>query len=221
MAGKPDARSACQNWYQNIANWTQERTSFHIRPAQKTDMMAVNQLRAAAFSEATEFRLKRMEPVLWDIQDDNALILNVINGAGEIVATMRGVIASTQAEVEAQLEARLPPSLDLKGSVMILERGATRRDVRGMGLNSVLRLYFLRWAHERGIAHMLGSIYAGAPRTGVMKAIGYKFHEIIEDMDQWPVENLSPRMIAALDLDADGDKAIRLLAEKHRHLIQK
>ena len=42
----------------------------------------------------------------------------------------------------------------------------------------------------------------------------------LEDLDRWPVENLTPRLIAALDLDQDGDQAIQFLEAKPAEINQ-
>jgi hypothetical protein len=74
---------------------------------------------------------------------------------------------------------------------LVLTRAATLRVLRGSGLNSALRYHFL--VAGFGLQCALGSVYAGAPRSGVMAAAGYEFL----NGDFWEAE-VRPRRVCQL-----------------------
>jgi hypothetical protein len=84
---------------------------------------------------------------------------------------MRGTIVADRNTAEQQLECTVELERSLFPAV-ILERAATRRDVASLGLNSLLRYYFVT-AAQPVARSVIGVVFDGAPRLRVLTEIGY------------------------------------------------
>ncbi len=136
---------------------------------------------------------------------------------GVDVASMRAVIVADPQTIVSHLDAPWPSALSFEGPVMVLERAATRPEFRRLGLNSLLRYCFIKMAVAEGVPYVAGTVYQSASRIELMQAMGYRFHPIEDDRDQWLVETQSPRLIATLDLARDGQRALEVLTLKLEH----
>jgi hypothetical protein len=94
---------------------------------------------------------------------------------------------------------------------LLLGKGATIRAAQARGLHSVLRLLFVAAASNLQIPDVSGIVFEGAPRTPLMRAMGYKlspakrfwFTDLIP---------LVPTLIARLD-SSEYSTGIRILQE--------
>ena len=168
-----------------------------IRVARRADMAEIGELRVSEYKRAGEFVVTDVRTLLRDERDDSDVILAAWDEADRVVSTMRGSIVSNREEAEALLECSLPVD-DSALPALVLGRAATRSDSREAGLNSALRYYFLSFALEAPIRSMLGVVFAQAPRTALMKSLGYVFHRPAQSWRR-EVEAITPHFIACLE----------------------
>ena len=139
----------------------------HIRLATEADRNDVNRLRTEEYNRSSEFELRDQNAILWK----HGYVMGAWNG-NRLVATMQLEIARSKETAEQILGVPLP-NLENFFPTVVLSRAATCRDYRGFGLNSALRYYCL--TNAKDVNSIMGGVYQGAPRTGVMGRIGYEF----------------------------------------------
>ena len=138
--------------------------------ATEADRDAVNRLRVAEYARSPEFELLDSESNEWHPTDAGVVLVAV--SAGCPVATMCATVVDDQAAAEDLLECRVSIST-VKFPALILTRAATCRSRRATGLNTALRYHLLSAAGA--VRCVLGAVYAGAPRLGVLIRMGYEF----------------------------------------------
>ena len=161
----------------------------HIRVACPADRDAVSQLRMAEYRRSSEFELVDASALAWDCGNAASVVLAAWDG-DRCVATMQGTVVRSATDAGELLECRLSLPSD-RFPALVLTRAATLRELRGSGLNSALRYHFL--VAGVGLQCALGSVYVGAPRSGVMAAVGYEFLS----GDFWEAE-VRPRRVCQL-----------------------
>lgn len=187
---------------------------YRVFLAVEGDRSAIEALRIEAYKQSDDFQLLDLTPVLWNGADSAALVL-VVEREGEVIATMRATLVADPLTIVQHLGAAWPSAAPFKGPVMVLERAATKPEFRRLGLNSMLRLCFFRMAMTMGVKQIAGSVYQGTARIALMETLGYAFHPIEEDHDDWVVKADAPRLTAILDLERDGQRACDVLASRH------
>jgi len=187
----------------------------YTRQLTRSDCNAVNALRLAGYSTASEFELLAPEHVLWDAQDDESLVLGVWEG-DTLISTLRGVVARERTEAEALFDC----TIDIADSLyptLVLGRGATAESHRRIGLNALLRLYFLRAAlnpanpKDKLIGASLVSPVEGAPRVRLMEQLGYRFHTPAK-VDESAMRGHSKWLVGVLERSGFY-QSIKLLSE--------
>ena len=143
-----------------------------IRTVTPSDYGRIAALRHDAYARSTEFDLIDATEIV-RVADDPGTVLAAFDGV-EPVATMHGLIVSYLSDAEEILTCRIGP--EAKFPALILSRAATAMTHKGVGLNSVLRYYFLKAVVDR-VECVLGAVYEGAPRTHIMDTLGYAFHQ--------------------------------------------
>jgi len=144
----------------------------NIRQASRRDHDQINALRIREFQRSAQFTLIQPDKLLWNHRDDTAIVLSAWDGPCA-VATMRAVVVHNAAEAESCVECIVPAETDFPA--MVFNSAATHWDYRGIGLNQLLRYYFLKIALDNEIQSLLSPMYEGAPRIQFMKDLGYKF----------------------------------------------
>ena len=170
-----------------------------IARASKETAALIVRLRVAAYSEAREFRLLKPDCLAWSHVDDKEVVLAAFSASGEVVSTTRGGIVRGAYEAAEHFGC----SVDLAAHhfpALLLSRGATERHAAQVGLHSALRYYFLRSILNSSICSALGMVYFSAPRTNIMREIGYEFHAPNRVWDA-EVEPIQPVMVAHLQSD--------------------
>jgi hypothetical protein len=173
--------------------------SQRIARASKEIAAPIVRLRLAAYSESREFRLLKPECLEWSRVDDEEVVLAAFTASGEVVSTTRGGIVRGAREAAEHLGC----SVNLAQHhfpALLLSRGATERQAGQAGLHSALRYYFLRSILHSSVCSALGMVYFSAPRTNLMRDIGYEFHAPARVWDV-EVEPIQPVMVAHLRAD--------------------
>jgi hypothetical protein len=140
----------------------------------KDQIAAIEALRKEAYEGASEFQIAGKEAWEWSEADANGQVLAVWDREGQALATMRGSFAPNRAEAQNQLECTVP----LQPSwfpTLVLERAATKARIAQRGLNSLLRYVFIETAIQHRLGSIIGAVFEGAPRLGVLAELGYQF----------------------------------------------
>jgi hypothetical protein len=173
-----------------------------IRRATRIDAEAIYALRLSEFKRAEEFEVVEPATLHWDETDDLEVVLAAWGERGTALSTMRGGIVKDRQDAEARMECSVP----LAGSAfpaLLLGRGATRREFRDRGLNSALRYHFYSLIPGSPIRSVLGGVYLHAPRTELMKTLGYTFYTP-ERIWRTDFHALRPQLVASLDASKIG-----------------
>jgi hypothetical protein len=170
----------------------------YVRLLSRADEPALSQLRLREYSSAPEFEMLRPEFLGWTEHDDDGVILGVWS-QGVLVSTLRGIVVRDRegAEEVFTCTVDLPEN---KFPALLLGRGATAASCRRMGLNALLRLYFLRAAVETAgnpVRSSLALPYEGASRVGLMRKLGYELSLPAENWDP-EARGLRPALLAVL-----------------------
>ncbi len=144
----------------------------HIRQAGRQDHDQIDALRVREFQRSAQFILMQPDKLLWNDCDDAATVLAAWDGPCA-VATMRAVVVDTAAEAERCVQCSVPEDTDFPA--MVFSNAATHWDYRGIGLNQLMRYYFLKTALDNQIQSLLSPMYEGAPRIRFMQDLGYAF----------------------------------------------
>jgi len=143
-----------------------------IKQASRKDHEKIEALRIREFQRSAQFTLLRPEKLKWNCCDETATVLAAWDGPCA-VATMRAVVVNNAAESENCVQCAVPT--DTNFPAMVFNNAATHSDYRGIGLNQLLRFYFLKIAMDNGIQSLLSPMYEGAPRLRFMEELGYTF----------------------------------------------
>ncbi len=144
----------------------------HIRQANRQDKKQIEVLRINEFQRSAQFTLLKPEKLFWNRNDDSAVVLAAWDGP-RAVATMRAVIVDNPKEAQDCVQCIVPE--DTNFPAMVFSNAATHWDYRGMGLNQLLRFYFLQIALDNEIQSLLSPMYESAPRIRFMVELGYQF----------------------------------------------
>ncbi len=188
----------------------------------RADAAAVSHFRLAQYRRSPDLTLADESVLLWDEHDDSSVVLAVRAQDGAILATMRAEPLLDIQDASLALDCLVPVAQPGFPAVL-LGRGATRADCQKLGLNSLMRLHFMRFARERGVRHVYGRVYGEAARTHLMRALGYNFmpHPKGAAMSAGTAGVHSPLYVAVLDLETHGDHAIRTLESRVADLLRR
>ncbi|MBF0411819.1 MAG: hypothetical protein HQK70_03800 [Desulfamplus sp.] len=168
----------------------------HIRRALKEDKHIVEKLRISEFNRSTEFKLLKPEKLLWSAIDDANIVLVVFDDNNNAISTMMGVTVHGVEEAEEMINCSVPGIV--KFPAMIFTSAATLQPFRKMGLNQLLRYYFLLYGLTTNIQTFISPVYTCAPRIKFMAMLGYQF---ITPERNWQTKlnPLSERQLGLLD----------------------
>lgn len=143
-----------------------------IRQADRKDQEQIEALRIREFDRSAQFTLLKPEKLRWNCCDESAIVLAAWDGPCA-VSTMRAVVVNNSAEAENCVQCTV--SGDTPFPAFIFNNAATHYEYRGIGLNQLMRFYFLKIALRIGIQALLSPMYEGAPRIRFMEELGYTF----------------------------------------------
>jgi len=146
---------------------------FRIARATAQDSAAIQRLRLEAYRGAPEFQVTDERFVAWDEYDAEGIVLAVWR-EGMVVSTTRGNLLRNRAEAERFMECDLS-DIPLPYPALVLSKGATSAGFGGHGFHSMLRYAFIQAARDCGIASVTGVVFEGAPRTRLMRRVGYGY----------------------------------------------
>ncbi|MCI0410972.1 MAG: hypothetical protein L0191_20820 [Acidobacteria bacterium] len=186
----------------------------------RADAALISRFRQAQYRRSPDLTLTDESVLLWDKGDDLGIVLAVRAQDGSFLSTMRAEPLLDAEGAARALDCPVPIP-DPVFPAMILGRGATRGDCQHLGLNSLMRFHFLRFARERGVRHIYGRVYGQAARTNLMRSIGYTFfrHPKGAEVSAGTAGAHSDLHIAVLDLEERGWGAIRLLKSRISELL--
>lgn len=146
----------------------------YVRRLKKIDAEAVFAVRKEAYESSEQFKTLNFSYLEWNDVDDIAIVLGVFDEHNELVASLRGEIIKNRKEAEDKLHYTLPTEKDLFPGIL-LGRGATMRNHRNKGYNSLLRYYFLGLGIDFPFKSIFASVFEQAPRVGLLRDMNYKF----------------------------------------------
>lgn len=142
------------------------------RQAFRQDRKPIEELRIKEFRRSAQFTLLKPEKLLWNQCDDSSVVLAAWDEA-HAVSTMRAVVVNNPKEAQNCVQCIVPE--DTAFPAMVFNNAATHSEYRGIGLNQLLRFYFLQTALDNNIQSLLSPMYDGAPRIRFMVELGYEF----------------------------------------------
>jgi hypothetical protein len=181
-----------------------------IGRATRDDAEAIHALRLEEFQRADEFEVVEPTALHWDETDDRDLVLAAWDEQGRAISTMRGGIVKDRQEAEQRMECSVPLH-DSVFPTFLLGRGATRKEFREKGLNSALRYHFYSMVPGTTIRSILGGVYLHAPRTELMRSLGYTFYTP-ERIWRTDLHARRPQLVASLDASKVIDACEKLRA---------
>jgi len=190
------------------------------RVVTRADAALISRFRQAQYRRSPDLTLTDESVLLWDEGDDLGIVLAVRAQDGSFLSTMRAEPLRDTKHAARALDCQVPIA-DSVFPAMILGRGATREDCQHLGLNSLMRLHFLRFARQRGIRHVYGRVYGQAARTNLMRSIGYAFfrHPKGAEVSAGTAGAHSDLHVAVLDLEVHGETATGILEARASELL--
>lgn len=167
---------------------------------------SIELLRKQEYAKASGFALD-LNSLNWNPSDDQSYVLAAQDGE-HIVATMRGELIDQLEMVERKLECPWDFPIALQYPVLLLSRAATSSSHRGLGLNMLLRYWFLQMAKRHNIAFILGTFVSESPRERSLEQMGYQFFENKFGWQQSSYRSHRSVKVVALDMKKDGERAI-------------
>ena len=165
----------------------------------------IDALRMQEYALASGFQVD-LSTLRWKVSDDESFVM-AARKEGQIISTMRGEVIDDLALLEHKLEC--PWSFPkIQFPVLLLSRAATLSPFRSLGLNLVLRYWFLRFAMERNIEFVVGTFVSGSPRENTLREMGYQFFENKLGWQQSTYRSLRPVNVVMLNLRTEGKKAM-------------
>ncbi len=170
-------------------------------------------LRRREYGRTPSFSVVNPDAVDWTDGDDNSIVLAAWDEKSTAIATMRAQILWSLEELEDTVESEFS-NCNLTWPVMALSRAATDRAYQEVGLNSVLRFYFFSFALSWHVAHVVGAVYVGSPRTQLMAKLGYEFYSSANPGRDCLLVPKGTSLSAVLDLRTSGEKALQILRDQ-------
>lgn len=129
---------------------------------------------------------------------------------GQLIGTMRASLISCSADLGYEDEGMLTTGLV---PALCLSRAATVSGRRTSGVNSLMRLYCIEAALERGLQSIVGFVYQGASRTRLLATLCYSFSPLSSGGNSVR-EYHSQCLFATLLLKTAGKSALDSLREQ-------
>ncbi|MFN8277213.1 MAG: hypothetical protein U0T84_07010 [Chitinophagales bacterium] len=166
-----------------------------IRQANLDDSEQLTDFRISQFKTAKEFELLGTKD--FSSQYGNVW---VATRDSEIISTMQAEILANIYLLNSKVNCLLPDNF-LTFDTLYLSKGATKKEYRNTGLNSLLRLYILQSIIDTtSIKSLSGIAYENAPRLNLLLRLGYEFAEI-SDWDSSVFKPIGKVFLLRLDRD--------------------
>lgn len=178
----------------------------------------INSLRRAEYGDAPGFKVDA-PGILWNRSDDQCTVLAAYDG-DEIISTMRLELVDNQELVERKMECPWSFPVALQYPVMILSKAATRKSHRAFGLNALMRFWAFRLGREWEAKQVIGTFVSGSPREKSMRQMGYQFFVNEQGWFKGDYRSVSPVLVALLDLETDGEQAVRVCGEIAKEAVE-
>ncbi len=174
--------------------------------AGQNDQHEISNFRKQEYASAQGYSLD-LNTLNWKTSDDESFVL-IAKQNGKIVSTMRGEVIQDQSILEQKLECPWNFNCPLEMPVLLLSRAATLKSHQSLGLNLILRYWFLKLADCYKIPMILGTFVEGSPRQKTLLAMGYQFFENKLGWQQSTYRSHRAVIVAALTLETALNQAI-------------
>jgi hypothetical protein len=155
----------------------QTKQTITIRFATDKDTETIADFRIQQFKTAKEFEIKDLAAVA---KQRGKVFIAEIDGT--IISTMQIEVVNNSEEFKKIETAYIPSSFD-DYKTIYLSKGASTKEFRNKGLNSLLRKITLNIAlNDTEIKSLTGTAYDNAPRINLLKKLGYEIEEIQPDL---------------------------------------
>lgn len=172
----------------------------------------IDSLRMQEYAQAKGYTVD-LETLRWNISDSESFVM-VAKDGDSIISTMRGEVITDPLVLEKKLECQWNFETPLQLPVLLLSRAATLKSHQSKGLNLVLRYWFLKFAEYYKIPMLVGTFVSNSPRQNTLLSMGYHFHENKLGWQQSTYRSHRPVIVASLDMNADGQKAVNYCLDK-------
>jgi hypothetical protein len=165
--------------------------------ATKNDGEKITELRLKAYQTASTAKVLKPEIIVWSQIDEHNYVLVLEDDQGCFISTQRAQIVGTREDAEAVLDIVCPQNLSFP--LLILEKASTVKPMRKHGLNTILKLVFIRAALKAEIQQILVTINAGTTRITLLEKFGFIF--TVADLSQRTdsaYQNKTPVMLGSL-----------------------
>jgi hypothetical protein len=183
----------------------------------ETSASQISSIRMQEYAKASGFAVD-LKTLQWQ-QSDNDSFIMATKSDDTLSSTMRGEVILEQSLLEKKLECPWDFPLLIEYPVLLLSRAATLSSHRSLGLNLLLRYWFLRFAQHHQIPFIIGTFVSGSPRENTLRDLGYQFFFNDLGWQQSTYRSLRPVQVVALDMRLHGAKAIEYCEERIPDLI--
>ncbi len=183
-----------------------------IRFVDSSFKLEIEELRKNEYAKAKGFDLD-LNTLAWNASDDESFVM-AAELKGQIVSTMRGEVIDNIKMLEKKLECPWNFPVSLEMPILLLSRAATVSAHRTLGLNLILRYWFLKFAKAHGIRYVVGTFVSGSPRQNTLHDMGYKFFENTLGWQQSSYRSLRPVIVAVLDMKNQGAQALKYCQDR-------
>lgn len=145
------------------------KKTIKIKYATSKDYESIAAFRIKEYKTAKEFEILDLKAL--SKQRGNVLIAEL---DGEIISTMQFEIIESFADLK-KTDDNITDEVDFNAfATLYLSKGATRKEFRNTGLNSLLRKVSLQYAlQNNNIFSLSGIAYENAPRLNLLQKLGY------------------------------------------------
>lgn len=152
-----------------------EFSALKVRLATRIDAERLQSLRVNAYGQAANIELIDSRVMMWNHTDEKNLVLVVENEAGELISTMKALLirdANTFLR-----ETNIIPSPSMAFPVLYLKTGSTAKPYWGNGLNTILKMEFVKYLLGSPIQNLINTINQGTSRIALLESLGFHFTE--------------------------------------------
>ena len=152
-----------------------DKPTIIIRQATIDDSDRLTYFRILEYKSSKEFELLNIAPLRQQYG-----FVYIAEYEGRIISTMQAEVLGTKDELELKC-IEIIPTYFLDYPTVYLSKAATDEEFRTTGLNSYIRLLFLRmYVDNFNIQSFTGAAYENAPRLQLLSRLGYVFTEILD-----------------------------------------
>lgn len=166
----------------------------------------IDNLRMQEYAKANGFAVD-LTTLKWKASDNDSFVM-AAETSNQLISTMRGEVIEDLSLLERKLECPWSFESELQMPVLLLSRAATLSSHRSLGLNLVLRYWFLRFAIHHQIHSVVGTFVSGSPRENSLREMGYQFFENKIGWQQSTYRSLRPVTVVVLNLKTHADQAL-------------